>query len=75
MLLKVSNFPGPLSLLRGKFDQGDIEKAAAITVHYGKAKDLGNVEVNVKGAGEDSPHALLAPPISRGEVERLMINE
>ena len=75
ILLKVSNFPGPLSLLRGKFDEGDIEKAAAITAHYGKAKDLGKVEVNTKGPEEDHPQSLLAPPISRGEVERLMINE
>jgi len=75
VLLKVSNFPGPLSLLRGKPEDGDIEKAAAITAHYGKAKDLGNVEVHYKGAGEDHAQSLLAPPISRGEVERLMINE
>jgi len=75
VLLKVSNFPGPLSLLRGKPDEGDIERAAAITVHYGKAKDLGNVEVHYKGADEDHPQSLLAPSISRREIERLMINE
>lgn len=74
-LLKVSNFPGPLSLLRGKFDKGDLEKAAAITAHYGKAKDLGKIEVIAKGADEDHPQSLLAPIISRGEIERLMIHE
>jgi tRNA U34 2-thiouridine synthase MnmA/TrmU len=75
MLLKVSNFPGPLSLLRGRLHEGDIERAAAITAHYSKAKVLGNVEVTYKGADEDQPQSLLVSPISRGEIERLTINE
>jgi tRNA U34 2-thiouridine synthase MnmA/TrmU len=75
ILLKVSGFPGPLSLLRGKLNEGDIEKAAAITVHYGKGKDLGKIEVTYKGADEDHHQSLSASPISRGEIERLMINE
>ena len=33
ILLKVSNLPGPLSLLRGKPDEGDVERAAAITAY------------------------------------------
>jgi tRNA-specific 2-thiouridylase len=75
ILLKVSSFPGPLSLLRGKLNEGDIEKAAAITVHYGKGKDLGKIEVTYKGADEDHHQSLSVSPISRGEIERLMINE
>jgi tRNA-specific 2-thiouridylase len=75
ILLKVSSFPGPLSLLRGKLDEGDIEKAAAITAHYSKAKDLRNIEVTYKGPDEDHPQSLLASPISRGEIEGWMINE
>jgi tRNA-specific 2-thiouridylase len=75
ILLKVSSFPGPLSLLRGKLDERDIEKAAAITAHYSKAKDLGNIEVTYKGVNEDRHQSLLASPISRGEIERWMINE
>jgi len=75
ILLKVSDFPGPLSLLRGKLDEGDIEKAAAITVHYGKGKDLGKIEVAYKGVDEDHHQSLSVAPISRGEIERLMINE
>lgn len=75
ILFKVSSFPGPLSLLRGKLDEGDIEKAAAITAHYSKAKDLRNIEVTYKSPDEDHPQSLLASPISRGEVERWMINE
>jgi tRNA-specific 2-thiouridylase len=75
ILLKVSNFPGPLSLLRGNLDEGDIEKAATITAHYSKAKDLGNAEVACKGVDEDRHRSFSASPISRREIERLMINE
>jgi len=75
ILLKVSGFPGPLSLLRGKLDEGDIEKAAAITLHYSKAKDLGKAGVTYKRVDEDHPQSLLASAISRGEIERWMIHE
>jgi len=75
ILLKVSNFPGPLSLLRGNLDEGDIEKAATLTAHYSKAKDLGNAEVTYKGVDEDHHRSLSASLISRGEIERLMIHE
>jgi hypothetical protein len=61
--------------LRGKLDEGDIEKAAAITVHYSKAKDLRDIEVTYRGADEDHPQSLLVSPISRGEIERWMIHE
>jgi tRNA-specific 2-thiouridylase len=75
ILLKVSGFAGPLSLLRGKFDEKDIEKAAGITVNYSKAKDLGKVEVTYRLADEDRHRSLSVSPISRGEIERVMINE
>jgi tRNA U34 2-thiouridine synthase MnmA/TrmU len=75
LLLKLSGFPGPLSLLRGELGEVDIEKAASITVHYSKAKDLKNVEVTYQGADEDHHRSLFASSISRGEIERLMINE
>ena len=75
ILLKASGFAGPLSLLRGKPEEGDVEKAAAITVHYGKAKDLRNIEVTYKEVDEDPPRSLLAPLVSREEIERWMICE
>ena len=75
ILLKVSSFPGPLSLLRGEPGEGDIERAAAITAHYSKAKDLGKVEVTHKGGVENHFQSLFVSPVSRGEIERLMINE
>jgi tRNA-specific 2-thiouridylase len=75
ILLKVSKFPGPLSLLRGKTDEGDIEKVAAITAHYIKAKGLGKIEVTYKGVDEDCHQSIFVLPVSRGEIERFMINE
>jgi tRNA U34 2-thiouridine synthase MnmA/TrmU len=74
ILLKVSSFPGPLSLLRGKFGQEDIEKAAAITAHYSKAKDLENIEVTYRGVDEGQGDTLFISLIPRREIERLMIN-
>ena len=75
ILLRVSGFPGPLSLLRGKVNEGDIERAAAVTAHYSKAKDLGNAEVTCKGVDEDDRRTLSASVVPRREIERLMINE
>ena len=75
ILLKILNFPGPLTLLRGKPDEGDTEKAAAITSHYSKAKDSEKVEVTYKGFDGDQDQSIFASIISRSEVERLMINE
>jgi tRNA U34 2-thiouridine synthase MnmA/TrmU len=75
VLLKVSSFPGPLSLLRGKPGEGDIEKAAAITAHYSKAKDLQSTEVTYHRADEGHPQSLLVSPISREEIEGWMICE
>jgi predicted ribosome quality control (RQC) complex YloA/Tae2 family protein len=74
ILLKVSSFPGPLSLLRGKLDEGDIEKAAAITAHYSKAKGLERVEVTYQGVDEDHDRSLSLSPAPRGEIERWMIS-
>jgi tRNA U34 2-thiouridine synthase MnmA/TrmU len=75
ILLKVSKFPGPLSLLRGKLEAEDIEKVAAITAHYSKAKGLGEIEVTYQIVEEDHPQLMFVSPISREEIEGLMINE
>ncbi len=75
ILFKVSHYPGPLSLLRGVPDKNDIEKAAAMTVHYSKAKDLGKVEVSYGGVDEDQGETLSAAPFLRKEMTKWMINE
>jgi len=73
-LLKVSRFPGPLSLLRGKAEELEIETAAAITARYSKAKDLGKVEVICKDVKLSSDRTVSVSPISAKEIERWMIN-
>jgi tRNA-specific 2-thiouridylase len=75
LLLKVQHYPGPLSLFRGEPDQGDIEKAAAITVRYSKAKDIGKVEVIYNKVKEEPQRSLFISPISEAENQRLMIHE
>lgn len=74
ILFKVARYPGPLSLLRGEGEEGEIERAAAITARYGKARDLKKVEViytKMKGNGERS---LSISPVSENEIERLIIS-
>jgi tRNA U34 2-thiouridine synthase MnmA/TrmU len=74
VLLRLSRFPGPLSLLRGEAGEREIEKAAAITARYSKAKDLKKVEVICKKAKEDGDRSLSVSPLSEKEIEELMIN-
>jgi len=74
ILLRLYRFPGPLSLLRGEVEEKEIEKAAAITARYSKAKDLRKVEVVCKKAKEDGDRSLSVSPLSEKEIEELMIN-
>ena len=74
ILLKLFRFPGPLSLLRGEAGEEEIEKAAAITARYSKAKGLKKVEVICKKAKEDGERSLSVSPLSEKEIEELMIN-
>jgi tRNA U34 2-thiouridine synthase MnmA/TrmU len=74
ILLKLFRFPGPLSLLRGEAGEKEIEKAAAITARYSKAKDLQKVEVICKKTKEDGDRSLSVSPLSEKEIEELMIN-
>ena len=75
ILLKLSHSPGPLSLLRGGVDEGSIEKAAAITVRYSKAKDLEKIEVFYKRVREDSGRSVYISSMSESEIKKWMICE
>jgi tRNA U34 2-thiouridine synthase MnmA/TrmU len=75
LLFKVSHFPGPFSLLRGTPDNGEIDRAAAITAYYSKARDLGKTEVTYKKKNGEHHQSVFVSPISREEIERLMIIE
>ena len=76
VLLKAAHHPGPLSLLRGEgAPPEEIERAAAITARYGKAKDLEHVEVHYWKGSQDSHQSLAASPMPRGRLRELMIGE
>jgi len=75
ILLKLCRFPGPLSLIRGEAKEGEVEKAAAITARYSKAKDLKKAEVSYKRAKGEGEGFLTVTPLSEKEIEELMICE
>ena len=74
ILLKTVRYPGPVSLLRGKGTEKELERAASITARYSKAKDLKKVEVICKKVRGDGDRSLSVPPLSEKEIEELMIN-
>jgi tRNA U34 2-thiouridine synthase MnmA/TrmU len=74
VLLQVAHYPGPLSLLRGAVNERVIEKAAAITARYTRAKELSGVEVICKKTKRDGNRSLSVSPLPEKEVEELMIN-
>jgi tRNA U34 2-thiouridine synthase MnmA/TrmU len=73
VLLQVSHYPGPLSLLRGFGNGSVIEKAGAITARYTKAKELNEVEVIWRKAKEEEGRSISVSPILEAEIEALMI--
>jgi len=75
LLMMALGTPGPLALLRGGTGSEEIEKAAAITVRYGKAKDMKNVEVQYRRVGEDPDRSLWISPVSDGEIKECRIGE
>ena len=75
LLIKVAHHPGPFSLLRGKADEGEIERAAAITARYSKAKQLAKVEVICRKVPEETQRSLIVSPASETGIEGLMTHE
>ncbi len=79
ILLKAVHYPGPLSLLRGESGPEEIERAAAITTRYGKARELKSVEVSCRkashGASEEALQIMTVTPASDAETEPWMIQE
>jgi len=73
VLLQVSHYPGPLSLLRGTVNGRVIEKAAAITARYTKAKAMKEVEVVWRRAKGAEGKSVLVSSIPEGEMEGLTI--
>ncbi len=75
VLLKAAHYPGPLSLLRGETPPEEIERAAAITARYGKAKDLEHVEVLYWKGSENTRRSLTASAMPMSRLKELMIGE
>jgi tRNA-specific 2-thiouridylase len=75
VLLKVHRYPGPLSLLRGKVSPPGVEMAAAITVRYGKARDLATVEVHYRRAEDETEQAIPVSAMAEHEIKGFMIGE
>jgi tRNA-specific 2-thiouridylase len=73
ILLRLARYPGPLSLLRGEAGEEQIEKAAALTARYSKAKGLEEVEVIYKKVEMNGDRSLSVTPISEKEIGRLMV--
>ncbi len=74
-LIKAPHVPGPLSLLRGEADEGEIEWAAAVTVRYGKGKDSGKVEVQLNKVGGDFHQVMTVSSAPEGKIRDWMIGE
>jgi len=75
LLFKVARWPGPVSLLRGEHAAEEIERAAAITARYGKAKDLERVEVTCWKGSEETGRSVTVAPSSEAEYQKWLIHE
>lgn len=75
VLLKMASYPGPVSLLRGKMDREDMERAASITARYSKAKGVEKVKVQYKIVGGGETGEFSVSPISEAELQKRMISD
>jgi tRNA-uridine 2-sulfurtransferase len=74
-LLRMVDYPGPLSLLRGEVDAEAIATAAGITLRYSKARDLANVEVLCRRAREESGQIVLSSSVPEERIKEMLIGE
>jgi tRNA-uridine 2-sulfurtransferase len=74
-IIQVAHHAGPLSLLRGEPEAGEIGRAAAITARYSKARHLMDVEVVCRKVPDEGQQTLTVCPASEEEIKRLIIHE
>jgi len=73
-ILKVKNFPGPVTLARGDMGRQEILQSAIITARYSKGKLLQEVEIEYQTVPM-SPKGILVPPsITEDKLKPLRIN-
>jgi tRNA-specific 2-thiouridylase len=64
LMLRVLDFPGPLSLLQGVASPENVAQAASLTVRYSDAKQTKQVKVAYNRSDETDPQILITNPIS-----------
>jgi tRNA U34 2-thiouridine synthase MnmA/TrmU len=66
MLLEAADFPGPLTVLRGRPTAGELLLSAAVTAGYGKAHDQATVKMTVSSKGAGNIDELTVEPVASG---------
>ena len=73
-LLTLVDMPGPLTLLRGKITEENIQIAARITARYGKSQVLPSAKVSVKQVGNNATERIIEiTPMSQEEADKLIL--
>ncbi len=73
LLLEAVEAPGPLTLIRGDVENGQVRTAAAITARYGQARHMDEVTVKVKVKGSEGQNKVKTPPAGEQMLEELRI--
>lgn len=71
VLLKVQGIPGPLGLIRGEAEEGELHLAASIVARYSKAKEREAIEVQYGRDPADPFHCLRIAPAKDDEINGL----
>ena len=75
-LLTLVDMPGPLTLLRGKITEENIQTAARITARYGKSQVLPSAKVSVKQVGNNATERIIEiTPMSQEEADKLILKK
>ncbi|MEK7749831.1 MAG: hypothetical protein AAB277_02530, partial [Planctomycetota bacterium] len=75
-LLTLVDMPGPLTLLRGKITEENIQIAARITARYGKSQVLPSAKVSVKQVGNNATERIVEiTPMSQEEADKLILKK
>lgn len=73
-ILRVRNFPGPITIVRGEVRHQEIHQSAIITATYSKAKFLPEVEVEYQEIPLPPKGILVSPSVTEDELNILRIN-
>jgi tRNA-specific 2-thiouridylase len=72
VIIRARDYPGPVSLFRGKPSEGDLELAARITVRYSDARSVGSAAVTLTSGPEET--VISVSPAPGDLVEELKSN-